>query len=434
MKWLTALLGTLFLLSGFNLFATTNIDRDFEAVHQYLNSKRTMDYIEKSENNKYLKLSGDVRTEWQHASESIDRINLRGRPLLPIFKDRNPISKNSFDIIFNFRCEYNCDRVWSYVNIEYDESAGVGNNDFGICKIDNQACTGSGECDDICLKRAFFGYNIWKCDKATLDVEFGRRPLYTIFDSRIEFQARFDGILFKFADVIKGWTEYYIKGGPFVVDYRVGHFAYCVELGGINIRDLGIDLKYSFIDWKKAGRNVCSVRKARGWQFRTSQWSLAYNFRLPCPLDKKTKIYAAILQNHAARKRELKLTSNISLIPPETIILKHKENLGWYAGFIIGEVKKKGDWSFDANYQMVQAQAIPDCDVHGIGRGNALRETFTATGRGKANYKGVTTAFLYAITDKLNFEIDYWISRAENARIGRRHNYEGFEIDIIYGF
>lgn len=411
MKWLNVILTTLFLANGFGLAASALNERDQEAVAIYLKSKRTMDYIEKSQNNKFLKISGDIRVEWVHATESQDGQAIRGvGPLLP---------NNSTDFIVNARFEYNCDRVWSYVNIEFDNLGGVGNNDFAFCKTDPEACNGSGECDDRCLKRAFFGYNIWKYGKAVFDVEFGRRPLYNIYDSRIEFQARCDGVLFKFTDIIDDWVEYYAKGGPFVVDYRINHFAYAMEAGGIDILKKGIDLKYSFIDWVKNGRNKCRIRDARGWQFKNSQWSIGYNFRAPC-IDKKTKLYAAVLVNHAARRRE---DSNF-----------HLKNMGWYAGFIMGEVKKKGDWSFDANYQVVQAQAVAECDVHGIGRGNANRETFTANRRGKANYKGFVAAFLYAITDKLNFEIDYEISGAEDNRIGGKHHFQDYEIDMIYAF
>ena len=36
----------------------------------------------------------------------------------------------------------------------------------------------------------------------------------------------------------------------------------------------------------------------------------------------------------------------------------------------MGELKKKNDWSLDINYQVVQAQAVPDYDSVGIGLGN----------------------------------------------------------------
>ena len=58
-----------------------------------------------------------------------------------------------------------------------------------------------------------------------------------------------------------------------------------------------------------------------------------------------------------------------------------RANAGGYAGFTLGELKKKNDWSLDINYQVVQAQAVPDYDSSGIGLGKlaGLRDLFWYT-------------------------------------------------------
>ena len=35
----------------------------------------------------------------------------------------------------------------------------------------------------------------------------------------------------------------------------------------------------------------------------------------------------------------------------------------------MGQICCQGDWSIDVNYQYVEARAIPDCDLSGIGNG-----------------------------------------------------------------
>jgi hypothetical protein len=400
--------------------ALSDIDR--EAVASFINSKRTIDTAEKA---KELKISGDVRAEFQNRHERGLKQNSAGvfeeqylRCHDAITSSDIPIPCNSYAAQLNIRLDYKGERTWASGYLQFANSAGIENVDN--CGNDKEGCTGSGECEDICLKRAFMGWNVYRCGEIYFDIECGRRPLYTIFDSRIQYHARFDGLLFKLAYGPTTWGEYYIKGGPFVVDYRVDHYAYITEIGVFNFLDHGFDIKYSFVDWFNPGKNICQVVGARGWRFVNSQWTLAYNIKNFPRLNKKMRLYGAFLVNHAARRNEL---SNDML-----------RNLGWYAGVITGEVKKQGDWSLDINYQVVEAQAVADCDMHGIGRGNVLRETFTANRRGKGNYRGWQFELLYALTDKLSIDVDYEFSNAEDKRIGGSHSYHKFELDVIHAF
>jgi hypothetical protein len=390
-------------------------ERDFEAVESYLHSKRTMEVQEKSCN---LTISGDIRTEWRHLAEkeSCRRI----RPGLDA--NDEPISKNEFDVEFNLYFDYVCDRAWGVVWLEFDNPAGVERG--GSCRIDPEQCSGSGFCDELCLKKAYIGYNICCAGSTRIDVELGRRPLWTIFDSRIEFQSRFDGLLLKYSTDLDCFGDFYVNAGAFLIDERVNHFAYIVETGLYNIMDWGLDFKYSYVNWSKIGHgeNVCGVSSPRGWQFRNSQWAMAYNFNSDM-ICIPARIYGAVLWNHAAKKREI--TNNQLL------------GLGWYVGFIIGEVLQEGDWEFDINYQVVQAQAISDCDLSGIGRGNALHETWTANGRGNANYKGWYVEGLYAVTNNLVIDTTIQVSKADQKDLNFNrdpHSFSSFEIEAIYAF
>ena len=88
----------------------------------------------------------------------------------------------------------------------------------------------------------------------------------------------------------------------FVVDERVNQFAWIVETGILNICDSGVDLKYSFIDWQKHGKNRCGAEDPRGFKFENSQVTLAYNFK-PEIICKKAQVFGAFLINHSGSRR-----------------------------------------------------------------------------------------------------------------------------------
>lgn len=423
--------------------------KDYKAVEDFLNSKRIINFADKE---KYLKISGDIRATYLDRCETHNNKALRGHGATIAPNSRIPIPHKTYEAVLNLRFDYkNGTKSWAAAYMTMDNPMGIscaerecspkkvddkvkprscGNGSCGAItipaaenkKIDNCVASGSGHCNDLCLKRCYGGINLYDCKGVKLDVEIGRRPMYTIFDSRIEFHARFDGLLFKLSDFIKGWGNYYANGGPFVVDYRVDHYNYIVEVGIIDFYEVGIDIKYSFIDWK--GKNKCREEDPVGFRFQNSQWSLAYNFSKDV-IPRKMKLYSAFLVNHAARPFIFNGEGEPKLI------WVAREHVAWYAGFILGEVKKKNDWSLDVNYQYVQPQAIMDCDVHGIGRGNLLKESFSKNLRGKANYKGWHIEGLYALTDKVSLDLLFEHSKEVRWRVGGRHTFTQTEFDVI---
>jgi hypothetical protein len=195
----------------------------------------------------------------------------------------------------------------------------------------------------------------------------------------------------------------------------------------------GVDLKYSFIDWKRRGKNRAFKHNPRGAQFQNSQFTLAYHVQEEWCYGEPLKLYGAFLVNHAAKKHHFEEGKSIT----------QKKNLAFYVGFLYGEVCHAGDWSLDVTYEWVQAQAIPDPDNAGIGRGNVLGETFTQQGtgtgsaayaRGNANYKGWRFEGLYAVTDNLSLDALFQFSRAESKRYGGYLNYNKFKLQAIYAF
>jgi hypothetical protein len=470
--------------------------RDDQPVREFIESKENIEVKEKAKN---LEISGDVRFEWRTIQEKgialfFDEIKgssdsyggdsygdkneksdkkARERRLFEIYRNLRggdhvdhrgiPISVNDFDVEFNLKIKYTFKDAWAKAHLQFDNPAGIrGRNDcFGEfvvfnkegsditdrLKRDNRrTMKGSGEANNINLKRAYIGYNAYADGKQRVDIEIGRQKLDDIFDSEIQFTSRFDGILLRYASAVEEAFDWYITGGAFVVDERVNHFGYVTEIGFLDIYDTGIDIRYNFIDWTKRGKNRCFFRNPLGAEFRNSQISLTYTF--PGKLFGKEvpiELYSGFLINHAAKR---------------TIFThKRKKNLGWYAGVYVGNVDQKGDWSFDIEYIYVQAQAVSEFDVGSIGRGNILDEALvdildarlasSGSGsssssssdivgyfprRGNTNFVGWRFEFLYAITDNFSLDVIYESSNEEDRHIGGRHFYRDFEIEAIYAF
>lgn len=421
-------------------------ERDFDALREYLKSKRTLDIAEKACN---LTISGDVRTEWRHMNEKCRGKKVRGGNSTN--RAGLPISRNDFDIEANLRFDYVAERTWAVAHVQYDNSAGVDGNGHPCgkfvkekkknkkdctkgkcqeCKTESLDCFadpkgwhGSGACDDLCLKKAYMGYNICVEGDSRFDVELGRRGnLYLVFDSKVQFLSRLDGVLLKYDSSWENVADWYVHAAGLLVDERVNQFAWVAEIGFLDICDTGFDFKYSFIDWQRHGKNRCFVHNPEGFKFMNSQFTLAYNLD-PEYLSVPVTVYGAFIWNHDGHS----FTANCHRFKGK--------NLAWYAGILIGKVRKEGDWAFEVIYQVVQARAVPDDDMAGIGRGNVLDDSFTSiTRRGNTNFRGWRLEGLYALTDNITLDSIIEWSKADDRRIGGSHNFSKFELEAIYAF
>ena len=446
-------------------------ERDWDALREFLNTKRTIDIKKKADN---LSISGDVRTEWRHLMEKENGFILRGDDAVDPLICR-PISRNDFDIEVNLRFDYTVERTWAVIHLQYDNAAGVDGQTDTVCECDPYALRGSGSCDSICLKKAYFGYNLCSDCDTRFDIEIGRRGnLYNVFDSKVEFLSRLDGILLHYASSWECVADYYLKFAGFVVDEKVNHFAWATELGFLNIADSGFDLKYSFIDWVKNGRTRCwprikcqnkiiravadhainrrhflkkhllHPRDVIGNAFRVSQILLLYNLNPDLLCGYPSRIYAAFLINHDAKPLKAPICGTVKDLESELHHHHHpivlpgcacnpanrivtgfkkyhsKDQYAWYVGFRVGEVVQEGDWAFDVQYQWVEANSIPDTDVGGIGRGNVLDSSYTEDGRGNTNFKGWRVEGLYAFTDDITIDMIIEASREINKILAGR--------------
>lgn len=414
-------LSLLFVFSSYASLMADTIDTDddtrsvdIDALREWMNTKRQVSIKEIGGN---LSLSGEVRTEFQSIGETANGVKQRGTGAVPLGPSGTTLPAQVYDVEVNIMLDYRIDRGWASIKLEFDNDAGIFSGSFNKIK----------------LEKAYFGTRLVDSDSTTFDIELGRRRLSNIFDSNLEFNSFMDGVLFRYDVGLEKWGDIYAHIGAFVIDERNNHYGYVGELGLMNIASTGLYTKYSLIDWdtKNYHNTIDNLR----FDFLVSQLILGYKC-FPKALDKQVKIYLAGLYNHKAKAHEL---------------TDHKRaNFGGYLGFSIGEIRKKGDWAFDANYQVLAAQCVPDFDTSGISLGNAAGSglyttvlnakgtsvvpTTRKTAAGNGNYRGFVITLDYLLTSNLNFQQQWQQSITLDKDIGPFRRFKQYEIEFIYGF
>lgn len=426
--------------------------RDMQALEEYIKTKRAITVKEKGGN---LMISGDLRGEWYHMHAKTNHKYLRGwksRKLFPNsaieqktpklshkdYKKLNfqqrlaykssrvgilpPYPTNEFDVEANLVFDYVAERGWGTIRLQFSNPAGIVTPTRKALINDNRRVLyGSGTVNDLALRKCYGGYNLWEQGTSRFDIEVGRRRLYDVFDSKIEFWSYFDSVLGRFSSTFEGITDFYLKAAAFVVDHTVNHYGYVGELGLLNLFDSGLDLKYSLIDWDTLHRpNRFGKHHALGTQFCNSQILANYNFS-PDLVSLKTSVYAAYLYNHAARKTGW---TNHRRAPD-----------AYYVGARIGEALRKGDYSVEFFYQWVKAQAIPEWDVSSSSRDNPRAVSFyNRRSGGRANFRGWRLEGFYALTD--NWVVNSHLDRIRemDRHIGGTHRSWEFYLGLIFTF
>lgn len=404
-----ALLGSVVLLTGAVYAADTDVENeDIQALRDWINSKRM---ITVRELGGQLSISGEVRAELQSASETINGVAQRGR------KSSNDTPNNAYDAEFNLSIDYRTEDTWAAARMKFDNDAGIMNEFFG-----------SGTNSKIKVDKAYFGYRLVDTDRHTMDIEVGRRGMFLVFDSRLQFGSNFDGVSFKDNYAVDQVGDVYYQVGVFLVNEKKSQVGYVGETGILNIANTGFYTKYSLIDWNTKH----DVKIRRQFNFIVSQLLLGYKF-IPQPWDKIVNLYLAGLYNHRARAHS---------------ISDHKRaNFGGYLGFTVGQLKQAGDWSFDAIYQVLAAQCIPDFDNIGVGLGNSTGNGFyytksekdiidssRKTAEGNVNYRAFRLTFQYMLTNNLNLFQEWAQSVTLDTDIGPFRRYKQYEIELIYAF
>lgn len=381
--------------------------QDIEALRDWIATKRQISIKQIGGD---LSLSGEIRTELQATSEYQNGVKVRG-PNSP-FPNRPTAA---YDVEVNLMLDYRADSSWGSIKLEFDNDAGNNLNIF----------------DNVSLEKAYYGFRVVNKEIFTTDLELGRRAFGTVFDSRVQFGSFMDGILLRMDYATEKAGDPYLRAGPFLINEKRDQYGWVGELGVLNILDTGLYAKYSVIDWDT--KDFTNPKLAQLYRFLNTQVTAGYKFVAP-GLKQTVTLYGAYLTNHKAKGVE----------QTKGQLLNH----AWYTGFSIGKVRKKGDWSMDVNYQYVQAQAVPDFDVSGIGKGNAAGIGFytikpsdpnsdvttieNAFGRG--NYQGIAAEFLYLFQDNITILQSYAYANNADKGIGPKTRYSQYEIEIIYAF
>ncbi len=379
---------------------------DVDALREWINSKRMVTVKELGGE---LSFAGDIHAEMQRAYEKKNGVKQRGNQL--------NIPAQTYDMEFNFSVDYRTDRSWAAARLRFD-------NDMGV----TTEPVGSGKTNGIKVDRAYIGYRLVDGDQHTFDVELGRRPLSFVLDSRIQFGSNCDGVIFKDNYAFDKAGDFYYQLGSMVVNEKHSQLAYFAELGLLNIGRSGLYVKYSLLDWDTHNASGIPYQ----FDFIVSQAILGYKF-IPVKFDRLIHFYLSGLYNTRASRLPI---SNYQ-----------RANWGGYGGFSIGQIKRKGDWSFDANYQFVGAQAIPNFDSLGIGLGSNSNASFyytkekdttkinsRSTAEGNVNFKGFELTFQYLLSNNLNIYQQYKQAQNWNKNIGPRKSFKQYEVDFIYTF
>ncbi|MBT3393736.1 MAG: hypothetical protein HN411_01325 [Waddliaceae bacterium] len=427
---------TKILLVGIAVLSTTAMFAqragDYEEILDFSEAqKKELTHLGKGE----LSIGGDVRFEFQSIKEKYNDLDVTGS------KSRNnpdavTTADQGFDVEVNLVIDHKTENTWAHAKLAFDNDAGAGSV-IDTTNVSEFAAAGvhdfTGANNNIALEQAYFGINLFEDGASRLDFELGRNFGYKWFDSKIQFASRFDGAFLKYGNSFEGVGDFYIKAGSFLINEKRDHYGSVGELGIMDIADTGLYVKYSYISWPKSSisnyyREVAASNDInREFQFRNSQATLGYVFNPAWLNNNETKLYGAYLVNHVARKEGIVADIN------------SKENAAYYVGLSVGDVKVKGDWFVDVNYQSVEAQAIAGFDVHGIGIGigdTANAEMYTDR-YGNTNYKGYEIDALYAITDSLSISFDWESTQVLEKRVDtaeQQHSYKKFEIETIYAF
>lgn len=360
-----------------------------------------------------LTIAGDVRARWVVAGEEENGRKKRGQGT-SIANDRYKSEVNLF-------LDYVAPRAWVSTKLKWVNFDG---RDGGTATKTE-------------MERAFIGYDVYHVKDTDFYIEIGRSKLDYIYESKVEFSSVFDGIHFYFTRKWDGVGKFTLHGGPFIVDSFTNHYAWIVETFVTDWRKTGLSFKYSIVDWRRHSPTFPYGNDTKGskekivdnprYNFIVSQMLFGYNRKIDMFKCKTLFVYAAVLVNHDAKRR------------PQTDY--KKLNGAWYAGFTLGKLCKACDWSMDINYQSVQAQAVPEFDLAGIGHGNAdnglLSDAilFNSDKGLFTNYKGVSLSLLYAMTDSLSLraQAQYAVPR-DKLKLGGDFKYKAFEMSVIYAF
>jgi hypothetical protein len=302
------------------------------------------------------------------------------------------------------------------------------------------------------MKRAYIGANMIKYGPTIIGVELGRRGFSEMLESKVQYDSTMNGASVFFTSEVPKFFEINMRIIANIVDFTTSHYAYFGDISFYNISEFGFYVKYTYSDWRKKGETrifngsrepvvfggVSKEINNPRYQFQISQFTMGYMTREKI-LGALWRLYGACLVNHAAKKRSLTQL--------------RKENFAAYMGATYGNAVKTGEFSFDLNFQYVEAQSLPDFDAAGIGTGNPRSNVFYGPAKnditgaelapeqitalnanGQTNFKGVSLSFGYILTKNTFWQINAQYSKRLDSQIGPQRIFKQIDTSLIYSF
>lgn len=337
-----------------------------------------------------LTLSGKTGVEYTMRSLTVDSEAYYGG------KGTSGLSKDNFDLDWQLGLDYQNNGTWAKSSIRT-------NNEMGSSSASGDryiSRDGTAQSWAMALEEAYFGMNLYEDGAASLNATVGREKMSNVYKSKLQFDRRtkHDGLSFSFMNSFEALGDASLKLSKWI-DTETNHrYPWAAQVGLSNIMDTGLYASYSYVAWVKKVSGVT----VDGTRSRNSEVMVGYMFNQDL-IGVEWDLYASYLINHAAKKNA-DSTVNYDANGTYVNTADKKENSAWAVGATFGKVEREGDWMVDVNYQHVKQNAILARDVAGIGRYNMLG----------ANYKGFQFKVKYAITDNMDFVVNYFDAKHAN--------------------
>lgn len=390
-------------------------------VQDYVKNRAT---IEEKMAGGTLAIGGDVRFGFDSNTLLHNDVKLVGSGAND--DDNVPVPAREFNVAANLNMKYwnQKGNSWGNVRLMFDNEAGSMAS-YGAPAV----AYSSGEDANIALRTAYFGWRPMDMTMTggNLDLEFGRRRLYDAFDSIVQFGSVFDGVLARYSTGFAGVGNFQAQGAVFVIDQTVNHFGWIGEASLENIANTNLYARYSYVNWDKKGVERFGAANSAALKFRNSQ--ITAGWMVPSEMLKnswmslnKVHLFGAYLMNHAAE---------------EINADEGEKAKAWYVGLALGECVKANDWAVNLNYQVVDAQAVLESDVQGVGRfpqSYGVSPYAQNASSGNTNYRGYEVGGRYALTNNMHMFVDWNASKAADIDLGGKHDFKRLRLKMIYSF
>lgn len=373
--------------------------RNMKSLREYVDSQRNISIFQKGGS---LLIAGDVRFDMNYVQEKRAGTNVNKGTTIHGNAYRE-IPSLSFDAKASLSLKYTAQKSFADILLKASHNTGWDTENYSVASgaipfdYDSFKPTKSG----LKVEKALFGTDLVKDESQSLSVEVGRQRLYDLFDSRITFMQKFEGVALKYKNVFEGVARLHTTLGGMIISDRAHHYGFAGEVGLGQIADTPFGLKYAHYKISKSGNysdgspaDTTLTRDTykyydKAYNYSVSHLLAYYDTSLDYMVSAPLKLYAAYAYNHDAVSR--------------SEFGSKKKPHAAYGGFTVGDVKMPGSGYLDVIYQYVQAESVPELDNCGAYYGmnqTGIPNVVTPTA-GYTNFKGFAINGGYLATKEI---------------------------------